>query len=93
MSSFQLCTKIFILWPKAQEYNLIEYFMLSAGKTWNPLDLFNVDMPELLKEQQRTKAIKQVIHFLETKGLKLVSLLVFEAELIDFGEYITTGHI
>lgn len=47
------------------------YAMLSTGETWNPVDLFKVDMPEHLKEQQRAKAIKQAIHFLETQGLKV----------------------
>ncbi len=47
------------------------YSMLSTGEIWNPVDLFKVDMPEYLKEQQRANAIKQAIHFLETQGLKV----------------------
>ena len=47
------------------------YSMLSTGETWNPVDLFKVDMPDHLKEQQRTKAVKQAIRFLETQGLKV----------------------
>ena len=45
------------------------YSMLSTGEIWNPVDLFKVDMPEHLKEQQLAKAVKQAIHFLETQGL------------------------
>lgn len=47
------------------------YSMLSTGEVWNPVDLFKVDMPEHLKEQQRAKAVKQAIRFLETQGLKV----------------------
>lgn len=42
------------------------YSMLSTGETWNPVDLYKVDMPEHLKEQQLAKAVKQAIRFLET---------------------------
>lgn len=45
------------------------YTMLCTGEVWNPVDLFRVDMPEHLKEQQLAKAIKQAIHFLEKQGL------------------------
>ena len=45
------------------------YSMLCTGEMWNPVDLFRVDMPEHLKEQQLAKAIKQAIHFLEKQGL------------------------
>ena len=33
--------------------------MLSTGETWNPTDLFKVDMPEPLKEKQKEKVIRQ----------------------------------
>ena len=45
------------------------YQMLSTGEAWNPVDLFRVDMPEHLKEQQLAKAVKQAIRFLQTQGL------------------------
>ena len=47
------------------------YSILSSGEIWNPVDLFKVDMPEHLKEQQRAKAVKQAIRFLEAQGLKV----------------------
>lgn len=47
------------------------YSMLSTGEIWNPVDLFKVDMPGHLKEQQLQKAVKQTIRLLETQGLKV----------------------
>ncbi len=47
------------------------YSMLSTGEIWNPVDLFKVDMPEHLRQQQLAKAVKQAIHFLECQGLKV----------------------
>ena len=50
------------------------YSMLSTGSTgeiWNPVDLFKVDMPEHLKEQQLQKAVKQAVRFLEAQGLRV----------------------
>lgn len=47
------------------------YSVLSTRELWNPVDLFKVDMPDHLKEQQRAKAVKQAIRFLETQGLKV----------------------
>lgn len=48
------------------------YSMLSTGEIWNPVDLFKVDMPEHLKEQQLQKAMKQAVRFLETQGLTVL---------------------
>ena len=45
------------------------YSMLCTGEVWNPVDIFKVDMPEHLKEQQLAKAIKQASRFLEKQGL------------------------
>lgn len=45
--------------------------MFCTGEIWNPVDLYKVDMPEHLKEQQLQKAIKQTIHFLEKQGLSV----------------------
>jgi len=47
------------------------YSMLSTGEVWNPVDLFKIDMPQHLKEQQLAKAIKQAVRFLEVQGLKV----------------------
>lgn len=45
------------------------YTMLCTGEVWNPVDLFKIDIPEHLKEQQLAKAIKQATRFLEKQGL------------------------
>lgn len=45
------------------------YLMFCTGEVWNPVDLFKIDMPEHLKEQQLTKAIKYATRFLEKQGL------------------------
>ena len=47
------------------------YAMLSTGEVWNPVDLYNIDMPEHLKEKQLAKAVKQAVRFLENQGLKV----------------------
>lgn len=44
------------------------YQMLSTGETWNPSDLYKIDMPESLKEKQKEKAIKQAWKLLESEG-------------------------
>lgn len=43
--------------------------MRSNVETWNPVDLYKVDMPEHLKEQQLQKTVKQAVRFLEAQGL------------------------
>ena len=45
------------------------YSMFCTGEVWNPVDIFKIDMPEHLKEQQLAKAIKQAKRFLEKQGL------------------------
>lgn len=47
------------------------YSMFCTGELWNPVDLFKIDMPEHLKEQQLAKAIKQATRFLEKQGLSV----------------------
>ena len=47
------------------------YSMFCTGEIWNPVDLYKIDMPEHLKEQQLTRAIKQAIHFLQKQGLSV----------------------
>lgn len=48
------------------------YSILSTGETWNPVDLYKVDMPEHLKENQLQKAITQATRFLEVHGISVV---------------------
>ena len=45
------------------------YQMLSTGESWNPSDLYKVDMPAPLVEKQKAKAIKQTIKLLQKEGL------------------------
>ena len=45
------------------------YQMLSTGESWNPSDLYKIDMPEALLEKQKTKAIKQAMKLLQREGL------------------------
>lgn len=47
------------------------YSMFTTGEVWNPVDLYKIDMPEHLKEQQLAKAVKQAVRFLEKQGLKV----------------------
>ena len=47
------------------------YSMFSTGELWNPADLYKIDMPEHLKEQQLAKAVKQATRFLEKQGLSV----------------------
>ena len=43
--------------------------MLTTGETWNPCDLYKIDMPEALLEKQKQKAIKQAQKLLIHEGL------------------------
>ena len=43
--------------------------MLTIGETWNPCDLYKIDMPEALLEKQKQKAIKQAQKLLIWEGL------------------------
>ena len=45
------------------------YQILSTGEVWNPTDLYKIDMPELLKERQKEKAIKQAKKLLISEGI------------------------
>ena len=44
------------------------YHMLSTGETWNPCDLYKIDMPQEMQEKQKQKAIKQAYKFLISVG-------------------------
>ena len=52
------------------------YHMLSTGETWNPTDLYKIDMPEPLKNKQKEKAVKQAMKLLIAEGLIKESQLV-----------------
>ena len=43
--------------------------MLTTGEAWNPCDLYKIDMPEILLEKQKQKAIKQAQKLLIREGL------------------------
>ena len=43
--------------------------MLTTGETWNPCDLYKIDMPEALLEKQKQKVIKQAQKLLIREGL------------------------
>ena len=45
------------------------YHMLSTGESWNPTDLYKIDMPEPLKNKQKEKAVKQAMKLLIAEGL------------------------
>lgn len=44
------------------------YNMLITGESFNPCDLFKIDMPQEMKEQQKSKAIKQAFKLLISSG-------------------------
>ena len=50
------------------------YSIFCIGEVWTPVDLFKIDIPKHLKEQQLVKAIKQATSFLEKQGLSIVKL-------------------
>ena len=45
------------------------YHMLSTGESWNPTDLYKIDMPEPLKNKQKEKAVKKAMKLLIADGL------------------------
>jgi transposase len=45
------------------------FHMFKNGELWNPADLFKVDMPPVLQERQKQKAIKNAIKLLVSQGL------------------------
>jgi len=53
------------------------FYMLKNGEVWNPSDLFKVDMPPVLREKQKQKAIDNAIKLLVSQGvIKLSDLPV-----------------
>ena len=49
------------------------YQMLSTGETWNPCDLYKIDMPEGLQDKQKAKAIKQAMKLLAAEGMTILT--------------------
>jgi len=47
------------------------YHMLKTGEAWNPTDLFKVDLPPLLIEKQKQKAIQNALKLLASEGITL----------------------
>jgi transposase len=45
------------------------YHMLATGETFNPCDLYKVDMPQEMQDKQKSKAIKQAFKLLQSQGL------------------------
>ena len=45
------------------------YNMLKTGEVWNPSDLCKVDMPPVLSEQQKRKAVKNAFKLLIAQGI------------------------
>ncbi len=52
------------------------YHMLSTGETWNPCDLYKVDMPPEMQEKQKQKAIQHAYRFLISVGVLSAGSLV-----------------
>lgn len=45
------------------------YHMINIGETWNPSDLYKIDMPQEMLEKQKEKAIKQAVKLLVSNGV------------------------
>ena len=45
------------------------YNMLATGETFNPCDLYKIDMPQEMKDKQKEKAIRQAFKLLQSQGL------------------------
>lgn len=45
------------------------YHMLSNGEIWNPCDLYKLDMPQGMQEEQKEKAIRQALKLLTSEGI------------------------
>jgi len=45
------------------------YHMLKTGELWNPVDLFKVDLPPLLVDRHKQKAIQHAIKLLASQGM------------------------
>jgi hypothetical protein len=45
------------------------YHMISTGETFNPCDLYKIDMPQDMRNAHREKAIRQAKQFLISQGI------------------------
>ena len=45
------------------------YHMLSTRETWNPCDLYKIDMPKEMQDKQKAKAVKQALKLLISQGV------------------------
>jgi hypothetical protein len=45
------------------------YHMLSTGEIFNPCDLYQVDMPQELRDKQKEKALKRAAKLLIAQGI------------------------
>jgi transposase len=52
------------------------FIMLKNGEVWNPVDLCKVDMPPILQEKQKQKAIDTAVKFLIAQGVIDSSALI-----------------
>ena len=45
------------------------YQMLSTGETWNPYDLYKIDMPKEMQDKQKAKAVKLALKLFISQGM------------------------
>jgi len=45
------------------------FFMFKTGEVWNPTDLFKVDIPPVLQDKHKQKAIQNAIKLLVSQGI------------------------
>lgn len=45
------------------------YYMFTTGEEWNPSDLYKIDMPQVMQDKQKEKALKQAAKLLIAAGL------------------------
>jgi len=45
------------------------FYMFKTGEVWNPADLFKVDMPPVLQDKHKQKAIRNAIKLLVSQGI------------------------
>jgi transposase len=48
------------------------YQMFKSGEGWNPTDLFKVDLPPVIAERQKQKAIQNAIKLLASQGITVI---------------------
>jgi transposase len=45
------------------------YHIFTTGEVFNPCDLYKVDMPQIMQDKQKAKAIKQALKLLTSQGI------------------------